>query len=170
MTIPHLEFNRIEQVKDYVCTLEQARKLNDLGIKKKSLFYWGNRIGGRFKGDRLVIEAYDNHETGISRLHPFIDKVECYSAFTSQELGELILKYQPNAKISLQFGINGMRQDISNTNISCIGIEGKYTVSPYNNEAQARAEFLICHLEKQDQRTIDFKNKIEQSKNGVTND
>jgi len=58
----------------YVCTFEQAKQLNELGVKKESCFYW--------------TDGFNN----LPEITLFeVDK--CYSAFTSQDLCELIVEY-----------------------------------------------------------------------------
>jgi hypothetical protein len=69
----------MKQIKDYVCTLEQAKRLKELNVEQDSL-YWYSKININVKEFTLSInkEFYE----GIN-----------YSAFISQELGELIFAH-----------------------------------------------------------------------------
>lgn len=62
-------------IEDQLCTLEQAKKLKELGVKQDSYFYW--------------FEYADNNRLGAIK-GSIISGEKSYSAFTASELGELL--------------------------------------------------------------------------------
>jgi predicted amino acid racemase len=67
------------KLQSQVCTLEQAKKLNELGVKQDSLFYW--------------IDRKDKSRVVYSGLIEDIEKLTTYSAFTVAELGVMLPCY-----------------------------------------------------------------------------
>ena len=141
----HFELNRTEYVKNYVCTFEQAERLYNFGIKPKenrpSLFYWSVIKYGDVKDKRRMerrsplnewceykIEAHYLHDKVIGTNFYAYYKRECkvYSAFTSQELIEIITEID-------EYALENYFDD--------------YVYVHGSNEAEARAEFLIQYLE-----------------------
>jgi hypothetical protein len=99
----------MKDFEDYVCTAEQAKKIKELGIEQDSLFYWWSIYKERpalynelrkMSADLLKIEDYnyivkeddyiDHDEESLELYHYADHKDNSYSAFTSQELFELI--------------------------------------------------------------------------------
>ena len=75
------------KLEDQVCSLELAKKLKELRVKQKSIFYWHKR----FLGDSFyLIKWIDyNHYDMDSKI--FKDHFpDHYSAFTVAELGEML--------------------------------------------------------------------------------
>lgn len=171
----HHEINRLETASDYVCTFEQAKKLYELGVIKrsKSLFYFvlitflnDNDQLKKYrnvKGDKLLtLECYYYHRTGVidwvveksSTNTELKRKVEQYSAYTSQELGEIIdgilglVWEQSKGEVKYQFSYD---KQINKDNMTYHYIYHDYTEIKEKGylmpEAQARAAFLIHLLE-----------------------
>lgn len=66
------------KLENQVCTLEQAKRLKELGVEGESAFYWRFESGMRW---RLAPRGYfDPEEEGV----------ETYSAFTVAELGVML--------------------------------------------------------------------------------
>lgn len=113
----------MKEIKDYVCTFPQAKRLKELGVEQESLFC-----------------IYTNGEIILGK-----DPI-ALSAFTSQELAEIIKKYV-SYDTCQSIGV------CDNEWLFLEHIEN-YEFIPYDhfqingeNEAQARAEFLIHLLE-----------------------
>jgi hypothetical protein len=169
MTIEHYELNRIEEVKNYVCTFEQAEKLYNLGAKfgKPNLFYWRTiKYLQETDKRRLFMHSPLNEWTEFC-IESFYEHVPGYfatnkreyktlSAFTSQELGELISSLFPDLRVAQtlkkdkvyesdgKIGYLFLQEHCSGMWLECSEI---YT-SCAKTEAQARAQFLIHLLEK----------------------
>lgn len=179
--IDHFELNRLHTVYKYVCTFRQAKLLYELGIRKESMFYYFLTDCKAFRLRELRhrmfrIEASDGHYERIgktvnaqdSRFHPGAI-TEIYSAFTSQELGELIGKELID-ELSYEMVIstsNSMYNFIMKTKSMTYDCSMQY-----KSEAQARAEFLIYLLENKkinkddkfewfDEELKDFMNNID---------
>lgn len=103
-------FNK-KKVKNYVCTLDQAKKLFDLGIEQDSLYHW---LG------KDIVSLNNDYSNGS------LDK-GCFSAFTSQELSELLISLNIRYK-------NNPGVDVSTINLC-------------DCNAQTLARFLIYFLE-----------------------
>lgn len=118
------------KLEDQVCTLEQAKKLRELGITQDSLFYWIDRAGQ----SRVVFEK--NIE--------FLDQLPIISAYTVAELGEMLpysyLVVSDKVLGERIFTIWKLDDRLKLDNIS--GLH-KY----YENEAEARADLLIHLIE-----------------------
>lgn len=97
-------------IEDYVCTLNQAKALKKLGVEQESFFVY------------CPIELPNCNNNIVYNLEfmPAYPNYLSYSAFTSQELGELL-------------------KDLD--------IREYCFCSKLDNEVQARAEFLIYLLE-----------------------
>ena len=110
-----------------VCSLEHARKLQELGVKQDSLFYWISIgiLNNKHVGWRLELSHNCNCE------EPLIAQ-EYYSAYTVAELGEMVLDKA-----------NGCGRDTQNLFWCQIGIK----FFKDKTEANARAKMLIYLLE-----------------------
>ncbi len=134
-------------IENYVCTLEQAKKLDKLLGKRESIFYWykesipdSRKIPSEYTyqlGSKNVVMRRFNH----GQLKPEITfNLNSHSAYTSQELGEMI------SEIELFFSQDAIRR---------LDAPLYYRFKDYEDillrfngfEAQARAEFLINLLE-----------------------
>jgi hypothetical protein len=119
------------KLENYVCTLEQAKKLKELGVGRESIFSWFRHSGdSQFdirRYEEIVLAGYEQ-----------------VGAYTSQELAEEIFKF-----------CDQFRQNISDDEIRMEAIYSKrlsvicpsYMKIPNITEARARAEFLIYLLE-----------------------
>ncbi len=73
------------KLEQQVCSLELAKKLEKLGVKQKSLFWWGKEDGEfqlYFDFGKLTVKELEI--SGVSEIH---------SAFTVAELGSLLYEY-----------------------------------------------------------------------------
>lgn len=87
------------KLEDQVCTLEQAKKLKELGVMQESLFYWykmPHTKGGDeyWETDEIAYNPWfvnasfpEDESEGDTY---FVDGTEQYSAFTVAELGNLL--------------------------------------------------------------------------------
>jgi hypothetical protein len=83
-------FNRMKQVNDYVCSLEQARELKELGLIQNSIFYWTafeHRKDYVLATRKDVGGGYEYRFCESVRLEPNDEPYQGISAFTSGELG-----------------------------------------------------------------------------------
>lgn len=128
----------MKQLENYVCTLKQAKELKGWGVNQNALFWYGifehsDKIEVASDGD--IVCAEDN---GVS-----FEKL--LAAFTSQELGEMITAHSPEWNQEI---VENEELRIIFTYDIGAGIK-TYDTRNYNqgfdNEAQARAAFLI-HL------------------------
>ncbi len=119
------------KLENQVCSLEQAKELNELGIKRESLFVWKCNS----KQD-AVIDIQMKH--WISRYAGFV-KNHFFSAFTVAELGVML----PNKYLSGK---------IDNNIYNCWQFDDFMQIRTYNTyqsetESEARASMLIHLLE-----------------------
>lgn len=124
----------MKQIENYVCTPGQAKRLKELGVEQESLYYFCTQESDADLRKRYISATEESHKQSsldsMTWLHADIElrpkilltrKVDSYSAFTSQELKELIdeIDTAPDT----------------------------YFYSSLKSEAQWRAEFLIYLLE-----------------------
>ena len=135
-------------LKDQVCSLELAKKLKELGVEQKSLFYWMRSL----KPDnwQIVIEHRLGFlfENGADLAKHRKDEFEMLSAFTVAELGEM-----------LPAGIFSDKGAINSKWMGCIARFSKFKLDKQDREnietpimeckteANARAKMLIYLLE-----------------------
>lgn len=125
----------MKNIEDYVCTLAQAEKLKELGVEQDSLYWWN--------GTGIGMVTLNNEKADWSEN---ILQYKSYSAFTSQELGEIIATTGTGL-------CNDMVKKSSDEEFYFFDIYDTYEhkilfVTNYaKTEAQARAEFLIYLLE-----------------------
>jgi hypothetical protein len=122
----------MKEIEKYVCTLQQAKRLAELGVEQNSLFYWNCCVEPASVLPDIVFEK----------------NKPIYSAFTSQELGELNeitkgwfnqLRVIDTSNKHLGFSFNHFVHE-NNISRTVTSVNSFFT-----SEAQARAEFLI-HL------------------------
>lgn len=118
-------------IENYVCTLEQAKRLKELGIKQNSLFYY---VPSMFHGGTFIIEYFS------------IKTEDKYAAFTSQELGELIEDIRHGVSHEIIFADIFRFFQLDYISTTDRQTEILFEIKS-ENEAQARAEFLIYLLE-----------------------
>ena len=142
----------MKDIKDYVCTKEQGDKLYSLlslpkfrseDKKIHCLFAW---VEDLIPENKPLLEGW--HVVSILDLHGSFICQQPIPAFTSQELGELILTTVKKLNID-EITVN-TNLLMKNVLIKC----NKYDLPsppmisfPCENEAQVRAEFLIYLLE-----------------------
>lgn len=88
------------KLENQVCTLEQAKKLKELGIVQDSLFSW--RKGEFYNTGEWIFEWYVTNDAYDFEIEPS----ESYSAFTVAELGMMlggIFTIERNEKLGLYF-------------------------------------------------------------------
>lgn len=117
------------ELQKQVCTLEQAKKLFQLGIMQESYFYWADTI--------------DCPQFGITHGHFFLSDSE-YSAYNLSELGIMLPNEIRGHSLYHVLGhcnnghISGYSKDGRDYWIMC---------GPFKPEAKARASLLIYLLE-----------------------
>lgn len=124
----------MEALEHHVTSLELSKKLNELGVKQESQFYWIENI--------LVFKSgtgfYAKNGAGMN-LHPMINKA--VSAFLSSELGKM-----------LPYGYRTNRYQTSSEPIEsgyiCCPNTDRHTFCA-DTEADARAKMIIYLTENQ---------------------
>lgn len=121
-------------LENQVTSLEISKRLKNLNVKQKSLFYWEEAVtkseGMEYAGVIFGENKANQYSTGV------------YSAFTVAELGEIL---------SRRYERNAISAESSEVPI-CLGDEwvwyrdGEYILSD-SNEANARGKMLIYLLE-----------------------
>lgn len=87
-------------IENQVCSLELAKKLKELGVKKDSIFYWADGIlVNNIEMELLLENGTVRTLSGVYNDWPDRKVAELYSAFSVAELGEmlphdLIVKYK----------------------------------------------------------------------------
>lgn len=125
------------KLEDHVCSLESAKRLEELRVTQDSLFWW------------TIDEPYElrNLQAWIATSKdPKTNKATMVSAFTVAELGEMLPKevgYFKNTfgwRVGCDIGMLGVRNERGNYSYNPINFEKK-------NEAEARAKMLIYLIE-----------------------
>jgi len=126
-------------LKEQICTIDQAKALFLLGLTQNSLFYytnnWHNPNGDPIDDGEYVVYCEQQHYTSITAKKRGI-QVEFVSAFTSAELAKFIPDYFKE-KISFQKGKWIITQYWNGAATSTL---------EFTNEAQCRAELLMLML------------------------
>jgi hypothetical protein len=120
------------ELKNQVCSLEQAKKLKELGVKQESLFYFVEE----------EVSVADYHTALVWKIEyegnqAYVEDIEWetrISAFTASELGEM-----------LRSSNDDIIYHTSTTKVALEIFDGEYFSSEI--EADARAEMLIYLLE-----------------------
>jgi len=145
-------------LENQVCSLEQSKKLKELGVKQFSLFYHfpnpnTKEIKKKYKIPDYNVVYGKNHIgkewENISELVIRGVFTSTYSAFTVAELGIMLPEYYPSWRFKVKNSIKWISTIITKDNVK----DGKTitTANEFdryaNNEAQARATLLIALLE-----------------------
>lgn len=132
-----------------VCTIEQAKRLKDLGIAQESIWYWEKMREPVHEGcarERLQSHANVSHPISASTIE------ETYSAFTVAELGVMLTderdekqmtcvsSYNPHFGVWMCF-VEQWDEELGKP-VGIADMEGEG-----ETEAEARAWALITHLE-----------------------
>lgn len=154
------------KIENQACTLEQAKRLKELGITQNSLyyFYWarGNSVGG------FHLVNMNNWYSGINEMNQILLNAiegavsnEIYSAFTVAELGVMLPDKIPTNS-NIRFAEIVMRRDCLDAwfigyDVDCptedgYGADVKEIYRGISNdcfkkEAESRADMLIYLLE-----------------------
>lgn len=142
----------MKEIKDYVCTLEQAKKLHLLKINEYSFYVWSEQLMTVIDGSPWAPILSKNQEKDCELADGY------YHAYTSQELGDMIFNMsilcQSTGNIKLAEFIQRRHTEVYDFAIDA-GYKRKYSstgwfsldnVNSGYTEAQTRAEFLIYLL------------------------
>lgn len=77
------------EMSDQVCSVEQAKKLKEIGVKLKSIFYWSENI----KPEPIEKIKLNNFWDGNHGLREDSEYFNFYPAYTVAELGVLLPGY-----------------------------------------------------------------------------
>lgn len=95
------------KLEDQVCSLKYAKRLKELGVKQKSLFYWvssrWDKTGNKRHRIHEGIPEYAKGEMGEK-----YNFLEINSAFTASELGEML----PEKLIHIENGNSGKKYEV----------------------------------------------------------
>lgn len=123
------------KLEDQVCNLQLSKRLNELGVRQESLFYWW-RHKSLLDEDWLLDTTYRKEPLGHENLQNFI----CISAFTVAELGIMI-----DNDFFLPHKLNNDHWFMDDEIIS---LRKKWQPEIYEKtEANARAKMLIYLIE-----------------------
>lgn len=123
------------KLEQQVCSLELAKKLEELGVKQESFFYWHHCFA--YKTDDRI-EQYKPEQS---------NDWEFYSAFTVAELGEML----PRKLEMMVWNLSHTRKNKETVYLSQTGRHCWYANDvdggQADTEADARAKVLIYLLE-----------------------
>jgi len=128
-------------LKDQVCSLELSKKLKELGVEQESYFVFENTVGQVDQSCWRLIESWrfkENNDTDM----------ECISAFTVAELGEML----PCASMSEKYlteedGKNLIAWNCYSTDSSDDRIWGYDDRTIAETEVDVRAKMLVYLIE-----------------------
>lgn len=125
------------KIENQVCTLQQAKKLKELGVKQESTLYWihDNQLAypdNEYNGNKRAVITYGIY----GRIGVEVTEVSIIaSAFTVAELGEMIVH---NSDRRAVYRIDGVWKFVD---------EKTDLWNEFTTEAQARAAILIHLIE-----------------------
>lgn len=139
------------KIENQVCSLEQAKRLKELGILQASYFHWQHYPEMTYRKEALELVPPISKE-GIT------DPGECWSAFTTAELGVMLPVYiEPfMGEYEYRLAIWNNPEGVNNEKIDwriAYGTKFNNTRVPVTegfkgeNEATTRADMLIYLLE-----------------------
>lgn len=132
------------ELKDQVCTFEQAKRLKELGVKQESLFYYFQQTEN------------DDPDVISCDIKDFFNHAIFHSAFTVAELGDMLPKILPcesydYGMVLVQNFPDGKEQSNYTTEYISIDSDMDYVGSIFeeegSTEAESRASMLIFLLE-----------------------
>lgn len=122
-----------------VCSIELAKRLNELGVNKGSIFFWIRGKLGKFAGERqfgiVYIDWFAELDDTDSK-----DNYEYYSAYSVAELGDIFTANIISGKDFSGSYFCRAWGDKSSKDSDWIFLES-------DNEANARAKMLIHLIE-----------------------
>lgn len=126
------------KLSDKVCSVESAKKLKELGVNQKSLFYWNFVVWSSIKpGENTAIR-----QSGFNLVNTHWEgDGEWYAAFDVAELGEML----PMNRRGLR--INDLREDNEVPKETPYFWEVNGFFGYEKTEAEARAQMLVYLLE-----------------------
>jgi len=133
-------------IESQVCSLEQAKKLKDLGVSQKSIFYWHPNFDNPVFGEQWTTVAGKQYK----KTQVCNDKNGSYSAFTVAELGVMLCHKIRIGKALYKFRANLEKSGLWHLKFRTLnaGVMTPLCITQGKNEAIARAEMLIKLLEK----------------------
>ena len=127
------------KIEDQVCSLEQAKRLKELGVDYKSVFQW--RDFSMLKDNRIIPGLF------MERITPSdASPMQVFNAFTVAELGEILCKVDYEAWGFKMF-FTWFEQDDKKWNCGYRNAKKINRTINCDTEAQARAAMLIYLLE-----------------------
>jgi len=126
------------KIENQVCSLDQAKKLKELGVSNGSAFVWFNFKFPVDKKDTLMlVSLVEGVNSAMAHANTAVF-VHLFPAFTAAELGELLpsevtTEREPGIEMHVWVCADSMNYEVA---------------FPANTEAQAKADLLIWLLEK----------------------
>lgn len=146
------------KLENQVCTLEQAKRLKELGIIGASAFYWADKAN-ELRSKIEDVGMFNDHAMVI--LTENIKNDWCYHAFTVAELGVMMPQ---EVIIKAQTFYIGSNKSVSGNSFFCSLIERYKTneLIEFNcpSEAEARATMLIHLLQNNLTTATDCNNRL----------
>lgn len=117
------------QVEKQCCNLQQAKRLNDLGVCQGYSIFFYNASDDKSVA-KLIMNSHpkDGYDADMSNT--------CYSAFTDSELG-----------VMLPLGYYTSTRDFNHNDWMGYDHDGDYIIGPFKTEVECRAEMLIQLIE-----------------------
>ncbi len=119
-----------------VTSLKLSKKLEELGVKQESLFYWINMYPSGGDTDNLYTLEPGYRENSKS-----------YSAFTVAELGERLPTINQTNQFGMNCPLNLLVEKQEKSWWCCYGGAKRYIIRDDKSEANARALLLIYLIE-----------------------
>ena len=140
------------EIEKQVTSLKLSKKLKELGVKQRGLFWWTNGdVDALGKASLKKYHLTDNRfliETYIENLHIFEEgKLKFYSAYTVAELGEILHKPMRNEWIVHEAHNHGLEILLLKRGTRDVLVRTKEIT-----EANARAKMLIYLLENKNEK------------------
>lgn len=127
------------------CTVEQAKRLKELGVKQESQFYYcpwkATDYNDVFVGQKCDKGFYHEFEGAVETFSP---PPEIFSAFTTGELGEMLPREVYSFKLPIGTWSLMIEPVLFHRMQVCVV---KYGYNKFPTEAQVRADVLIYLLE-----------------------
>lgn len=141
------------KIEQQVCTLDQAKKLKELGVTQESEFYFRSENVWHFR----EVTDWPNQEQLSDLIESGAEKGLIFSAFTVAELGEMLPPGYDTMKLT---------GDYPSENV-WVGYDDRGADFPdhneYKQEAECRAAMLIHLIENNLLKVEDINNRLKQS-------